>query len=351
MSVIYNGVDLETTFGMTMLGRGTYGAAERDIEQIHVPGRNGDLLYDNGGFLNVEVVYPCSITEDFADRASELRNFLLSAPGYHKLEDSYHPGEYRMAEFRGPFEADVHTPRNNDSANFELVFNCKPQRYDKDAGTFVNYPHYTSTYADSKYTNHYSMIIDAGQTVKFSAPSSVIGSCTFRAATVTSTGSPGTFSSVSPTITTSGSSKEYTWTNSNTSSRYVIIKMVTASTTNSGSVYIDGVRKMSSQGAAINNPTYFQAEPILEIQYAKNAASDTLRVECGGKTMTFDISSRTTGAIDTAKIDAENKTASAAQWTNAYSGDFPVLKPGNNTLRITGADDIIARVKTNIWRV
>ena len=44
MSVIYNGTDLEQEFGMVCLGRGTYGAPARDIEQIHVPGRNGDVF-------------------------------------------------------------------------------------------------------------------------------------------------------------------------------------------------------------------------------------------------------------------------------------------------------------------
>ena len=345
MSVIYNGVDLETTFGLTMLGRGTYGAAERDIEQIHVPGRNGDLLYDNGGFLNVEVSYPCSITENFANRASELRNFLLSSPGYHKLEDSYHPGEYRMAEFRGPFEPDVHTARNNDSANFELKFNAKPQRYLSDAQTWVCYPHYTCTYADSKYTNQYSLTLDPGQEVRFVAPASVIGTCTFRVAPASANGLPGTFSTVSPTITTNGSNKWYTWTHndSTTNKRFVLIKMVTASSTNSSNIYIDGVHKMSSQGATINNPTYFQSDPIIRIDYAKNSSSNTLRVDCGGKTMMVDITNNTSGHEI---IDGENKIFYAT-----YSGDFPVLKPGNNTLKITGADDVIALVQTNFWRV
>ena len=130
MSVIYNGTNLETEFGMVCLGRGTYGAPARDIEQVHVPGRNGDLLIDNGGYLNFDLTYPeCTIQEDFPYQARRLRNFLLSNPGYHKLTDSYNPGFYRMAEYRGPFAAEAHTARGNMSSVFDLIFNCKPMRY------------------------------------------------------------------------------------------------------------------------------------------------------------------------------------------------------------------------------
>lgn len=135
MSVIYNGTNLETKYGMVCLGRGTYGAPARDIEQIHVPGRNGDLLIDNGGYMNFDLTYPeCTIQEDFPYQSMLLRNFLLSEPGYHRLRDDYNPGFYRMAEFRGPFSAEAHTARNNMSSVFDLVFNCKPMRY-VDAGS------------------------------------------------------------------------------------------------------------------------------------------------------------------------------------------------------------------------
>ena len=130
MSVTYNNVDLEQEFGMVCLGRGTYGAPARDIEQVHVPGRNGDLLIDNGGFLNFDLTYPeCTIQEDFPYQARRLRNFLLSDPGYHKLTDEYNPGFYRLAEFRGPFTAEAHSARNNGSSVFDMVFNVKPMRY------------------------------------------------------------------------------------------------------------------------------------------------------------------------------------------------------------------------------
>lgn len=136
MSVTYNGYDLEAgdanqpeTQGAVLLGRGTYGAPERDVEQIHVPGRDGDLLLDNGGYKNIQITYPCSIREYNPTVSQWLRSVLYGAPGYHRLEDSYHPDEFRLAEYRGPFEPEVYSERGNDAANVDLVFNCHPQRY------------------------------------------------------------------------------------------------------------------------------------------------------------------------------------------------------------------------------
>lgn len=127
--IVYNGKNFNE-FGISAIGRGTYGAPARDIEQVHVPGLNGDLLFDSGGFLNATVEYPdCCIDGDFPKNFAALRTFLLSNPGYHRLEDSYATEEFRMAEFRGPLSPDVHTGRGNRSGTFTLSFNCKPQRY------------------------------------------------------------------------------------------------------------------------------------------------------------------------------------------------------------------------------
>ena len=130
--IVYNGKNFNE-FGISAIGRGTYGAPARDIEQVHVPGLNGDLLFDSGGFLNATVEYPdCCIDADFPKNFAALRTFLLSNPGYHRLEDSYATEEFRMAEFRGPLSPDVHTGRGNRSGTFTLTFNCKPQRYLKE---------------------------------------------------------------------------------------------------------------------------------------------------------------------------------------------------------------------------
>ena len=94
---------------------------------IPIPGRNGDLVGTETRFENGTLTYPAFICNNFSTNIETLRAFLNSLYGYKKLSDTYHPNEYRMVIFRGPFEPEV-TPKN-DAGSFDLVFECKPQRY------------------------------------------------------------------------------------------------------------------------------------------------------------------------------------------------------------------------------
>lgn len=124
----FDGQDL-TEYGITISGDGTYNAPERDVKNYEIPGRNGELLIDNGRFKNIRVSYFANVEESLPDRSESLRNFLLSHAGsYYRLTDSYHPDEYRMATFKGPMEFDELGPMN-EWGQVELEFDCKPQRF------------------------------------------------------------------------------------------------------------------------------------------------------------------------------------------------------------------------------
>lgn len=114
-------------FGVFLSGSGTYDAPERDVSLTEVPGRNGDLVFDNGRFKNVDLTYPAFLFQHFAENFSAFRNFLLSRTGYQRLEDTYHPDEYRMALFTGPLTPEMGSFLKEGS--FEIKFNCKPQRF------------------------------------------------------------------------------------------------------------------------------------------------------------------------------------------------------------------------------
>lgn len=125
--VKFDGVDL-ADFGVTLSGTGTYNAPDRDVTSMSVPGRNGDLLFDNGRYMNIEVAYPINIELGLPDKVQALRAFLLSHKGYFRLEDSYHPDEFKLAQYAGPFEI-TPTGSNNRYGRMELVFDAKPQRF------------------------------------------------------------------------------------------------------------------------------------------------------------------------------------------------------------------------------
>ena len=124
-------------FGVWISGGGTYNAPARDIQTVQIPGRNGDLTFDNGRYQNIEVTYPAFIPNSFSANVAGVRDFFASQIGYKRLEDTYHPDEYRMAMYVGGF--DVKTTPRNLAGVFDLSFNCKPQRFLKAGDQPITY--------------------------------------------------------------------------------------------------------------------------------------------------------------------------------------------------------------------
>lgn len=112
-------------------GSAVYNAPEREVEMIEIPGRNGAFALDKGRFQNIEVTYPAGIyaesQEDFAEALSDLRNMLCSRTGYCRLEDEYNPDEYRMAVYKSGLDVDPAAFQR--AGEFEITFECKPQRW------------------------------------------------------------------------------------------------------------------------------------------------------------------------------------------------------------------------------
>lgn len=118
------------TEGVYISGSSAFNAPERDVEMIVIPGRNGEFIRDNGRFNNIEVTYPCGVvgdSTDFKTKMQNIRNKLASKRGYCRLVDTYNPNEYRMGVFKDAIE--VEPVAQNTAGEFEVVFNCKPQRY------------------------------------------------------------------------------------------------------------------------------------------------------------------------------------------------------------------------------
>lgn len=117
-------------YGVYITGEAVYNAPARDVEMVTIPGRNGQLALDKGRFENIEVSYPAGIFADneagFAQAVSDFRNFLASHSGYCRLEDDYNSNEYRMAVYKSGLEVD---PKLLRAGKFNIVFDCKPQRW------------------------------------------------------------------------------------------------------------------------------------------------------------------------------------------------------------------------------
>lgn len=129
------------TYGVYITGEAVYNAPEREVEMISIPGRNGAFALDKGRFENIEVTYPAGIFADsesnFAEAVSDFRNFLCSRKGYVRLTDEYNPNEYRMAVYKSGLEVE---PAQLKAGEFEITFDCKPQRFLTSGETEVTVP-------------------------------------------------------------------------------------------------------------------------------------------------------------------------------------------------------------------
>ena len=124
----------------------TYNIPAKDVTIEHVPGRNGDLLIDNKSWQNVERTYSVASVfrpgTDFIGNSERLIKWLTTQKGYHRLEDSYDPEVYRLAEYKNSGSLtnyyDVATAIN-------VSFDCKPQRYLKSGENPVKFIGSTAT--------------------------------------------------------------------------------------------------------------------------------------------------------------------------------------------------------------
>lgn len=128
--LIFGGVD-SSDYGIYITGEGVYNAPERAVEFVDVPGRNGAIAIDQGRFNNITVTYPAGTfgmsQEEFREAVSDFRNAVISLRGYQRLEDTYHPDEYRMAIYTAGLE--VSPTHYGTAGEFSIEFECKPQRW------------------------------------------------------------------------------------------------------------------------------------------------------------------------------------------------------------------------------
>lgn len=129
-NLYFDGVNL-ADYGVYITGEAVYNAPARRVDVVEIPARNGNFVIDNGCFDNIEVRYPAGMVDDsqssFATRINTVRNILASRVGYKRIQDDYNPNEYRLGMFVGGME--VSPVCGGIAGEFEIIFNCKPQRF------------------------------------------------------------------------------------------------------------------------------------------------------------------------------------------------------------------------------
>ena len=126
--IIYNGRS-SRSIGLEVETFPAYEMPKRSYEKVHVPGRNGDLIFDNGSWENAKRTYIVAIGSyeiPYYEFANKLSEWLHSTSTYARLEDSYEPDYYRLAAF---LEESSLTNIYNHGGEMSLEFDCKPQRF------------------------------------------------------------------------------------------------------------------------------------------------------------------------------------------------------------------------------
>lgn len=101
---------------------------ERIVQTIRVPGRSGVLTVSEGWDNVVQDydVYISAEAQGLPSASAGMVAWLLSAEGYHRLEDSYNPGIYRLARLINPQDCINYFNR---FGRCTLSFDCMPQRW------------------------------------------------------------------------------------------------------------------------------------------------------------------------------------------------------------------------------
>lgn len=100
----------------------------RKREIVSVPGRSGDLTFDEDAYENYEQTYDVWIDprKGYYETAQAVAAWLTRAKGYKRLEDENDANTYRLAYFSGNADFDN---RLSLLGKATLHFNCKPQRW------------------------------------------------------------------------------------------------------------------------------------------------------------------------------------------------------------------------------
>ena len=123
--ITWNGTN-SASLGVYVSGPGAYNAAEADVTVFQIPGRSGDLVVSNNRYKNIEVVYPAFIPTGLSTGAQGIRNWLRTSVGYADLSDTYDEDHVRRGRVTGVLEF---SPVRPDGANFDITFDCMPQRW------------------------------------------------------------------------------------------------------------------------------------------------------------------------------------------------------------------------------
>ncbi len=342
----------------------------RDYEYSEVPGRNGDLIIDNGRFKNIDVKYNCYCRD--ISKLSAWKEAMLQQEGYVKLcLDALDSETYRMASLSNAIEIPSFDRKG---ASFSVTFNCKPQRflytgdvygedYESKATSIITGTRTNTLFPDDDtlrdlFEDYYGYHPGGVDLYKIDISSLSVDVFTVYRENCESNGFP--FALWDSTTSTS-----LLYGSSNNSATVIDKSNVTADSLllPSGEYF-----EISSQGSVLlmpltgadqftlTNPTKYDAYPLLRVNTLGDAPlypqiminNAMIQVDVPQDMSYYDYTVNTTVVyIDCSSMTAyapingdENNLGSLGSYVT-ISGD-PVLNPGDNIIRLNGGVELIA---------
>lgn len=114
-------------YGLLVTGVKIYDAPSRVVEEVQIPGRNGNIIFDLGNYNNITIGYDVCIIDNFKANARNIAAWLLGSSGYLRLTDTYDTTIYRLACCSSAIE--YATTALDQYGKATIEFNCYPQRF------------------------------------------------------------------------------------------------------------------------------------------------------------------------------------------------------------------------------
>ena len=114
--------------------------AARKFRQYSIPGRNGDIFFQDDAYENVIQTYQVWVGDEHYGAQMDWGNLAeyLYLDGYQVLKDTYDPDHFRKAVFNGPIDVENSW---NTHGRATLEFNCRPERYLVSGNVPIQYEH------------------------------------------------------------------------------------------------------------------------------------------------------------------------------------------------------------------
>ena len=118
-------------------GSQVFRRASKQIEKYSIPGRSGDLAFSLDRHENLTIPFNCFIKENFRENYTALMDYLNNLDGYVELRTTEEPNHFREALFHASTIPEMNP--FNQSGQFTLEFDCKPQLWLDDGQRRINF--------------------------------------------------------------------------------------------------------------------------------------------------------------------------------------------------------------------